>query len=274
MRGVAAMSDKGNLPSAEVFCLFQKLIKTKLGIHLPTHKRVMLGHRLFKRVLSLNIAGFSEYYRYINSPENSSELETALELITTNETFFFREEKHFDFLKNKILPAFSPNKEFKIWSGACSTGEEPYSIAMLLQTSYQAPWSLMASDVNLSVVNHAKKGIYLDDRTSLLPEGYRKQHCMKGTEEFSGYLRVNPKLRNRINFFQNNLLDDMSHLGSFDVIFLRNVMIYFDDETKQAVIDKICRLLNPNGYLFISHSETLHGIEHPLKIVRPAIYQR
>ncbi|MCO4798287.1 MAG: protein-glutamate O-methyltransferase CheR [Colwelliaceae bacterium] len=268
------MNSSNNLPSEEVFCLFQALIKKRLGIHLPVYKRVMLGHRLFKRLISTNMNNFSDYYRYINTPENAAELETALELITTNETFFFREEKHFEYLRNDILPSFSPNKELKIWSAACSTGEEPYSIAMLMKDCYPKAWSLSASDVNQTIVNQAKKAIYLDERTSLLPEEYRKENCLKGTDEFEGYLRITPELRNKVTFFQFNLLDDMKKLGTFDLIFLRNVMIYFDDNTKQNVIDKIFHLLNPGGHLFISHSETLHGIEHHLKLINPAIYQR
>lgn len=274
MQGLFSMNDQSNLPSEEVFCLFQTLIKKKLGIHLPVYKRVMLGHRLFKRLLSNNISNFSDYYRYINTPENESELETALELITTNETFFFREEKHFEYLKDVILPDISPNKEFKIWSAACSTGEEPYSIAMLMNDCYSSAWQLSASDVNMSIINHAKKAIYLDERTSLIPDSYRKNNCLKGTDEYSGYFRITPEIRNRVSFFQFNLLDDMKPLGSFDLIFLRNVMIYFDDKTKQDVINKVSKLLSPGGHLFISHSETLHGIEHPLKLINPAIYQR
>lgn len=268
------ISEENNLPSEEVFYLFQKLIQKKLGIHLPVYKRVMLGHRLFKRVVSTNVSNFSNYYRYINTPENAAELETALELITTNETFFFREEKHFDYLKNEILPSVSANQTFKIWSAACSTGEEPYSIAMLMNHCHASPWQLIASDVNLSIINQAKKAIYLDDRTALLPENYRKENCLKGTGEYKGYLRIKPELRNRVKFFQFNLLDDMNKLGTFDLIFLRNVMIYFDDKTKQQVINKISQLLNPGGHLFISHSETLHGIEHSLKLINPAIYQK
>ena len=162
-------SENEYLPSEEVFYLFQQLVYKKLGIDLPLKKRVMLGHRLIKRVKSLNTESFMAYYRHINKPENTAELEHALELITTNETFFFREELHFNFLQEKILPNISQNKELRIWSAASSTGEEPYSIAMLLSSyRYPAPWFLLASDVNKSVLEHAKKGIYIDERTRLI----------------------------------------------------------------------------------------------------------
>jgi len=274
MQEINTKNESESLPSEEVFYLFQKLVYKKLGIHLPLKKRTMLGHRLLKRVKCLNLDGFLDYYQYIDSRLNPIELEFALELITTNETFFFREEKHFAFLEKKILPSISQNKELRIWSAACSTGEEPYSIAMLLSRyRYPAPWSLMASDVNNSVIKHAKKGIYIDERTRLLPDKYRNLYCKKGIGEFDGYLRVNSQLRNNINFFCFNLLNDMQHLGKFDVIFIRNVMIYFDDKTKQNIINKITNILTPNGYLFISHTETLHGMTHSFELIQPAIYQ-
>jgi chemotaxis protein methyltransferase CheR len=262
------------LPTEEVFYLFQQLVYKKLGIDLPLKKRVMLGHRLIKRVRFLNAESFMAYYSHIIKPENVAELEHALELITTNETFFFREEIHFDFLQEKILPSISQSKELRIWSAASSTGEEPYSIAMLLSSyRYPAPWSLLASDVNKSVVAHAEKGIYINERTRLLPNKFRKLYCGKGTGEFEGHMRINVSLRNSINFFCFNLLDDMEKLGKFDLIFLRNVMIYFDDKTKQEIVSKISQVLNPGGWLFISHTETLHGIEHDFELIQPAIYQ-
>ena len=273
MQGLARMTQLETLPSEEVFTLFQKLVYEKLGIHLAKQKRMMLGHRLLKRVKHIQASGFSDYFRYITTPENSQELEVALELMTTNETFFFREEKHFEYLQSVILPTINPNKEFKVWSAASSSGEEPYSIAMLLNESCFAPWSVIASDVNKSVLTHARKGIYIDDRTKLLPDKYRKAYCVKGTGEFEGYMRVKPELRSRLHFFSFNLLDDMSNLGKFDLIFIRNVMIYFDDKTRQKIINGLQQCLTKDGYLFISHSETLHGLEHSFKLIKPAIYQ-
>jgi len=273
MQSLAVMDEMETQPTEEVFTLFQKLVQNKLGIFLTKKKRLMLGHRLLKRVKHIKANGFSEYFHYINTPENSSELELALELITTNETFFFRESKHFDYLQDNILPKLNPNQEFRIWSAACSSGEEPYSIAMLLAKHYGAPWSLFASDVNKTVLAQAKKAIYLDDRAQLIPADYRRSFCVKGTGEFEGYLRIKPTLRNKLNFFNFNLLDSMSSLGSFDLIFIRNVMIYFDDKTRQNIINHISKRLKPRGWLFISHSETLHGLEHAFELVQPAIYR-
>ncbi len=261
------------LPSEKEFILFQKLVYNRLGISLPIQKRVMLGHRLIKRVRQTGSLNFTEYFTYINLLENAVELEIALELITTNETFFFREDKHFEYLTHHVLPNISPNETLKIWSAACSTGEEPYSIAMLLQHHYPAPWKLIASDVNNSVIEHAKKGIYINERTKFLPDEYRKAYCVKGVDQFEGYMRVKPQLRNKIDFFNFNLLDDMESLGKLNLIFIRNVMIYFDDDVRQKIINKITRILVPEGWLFISHSETLHGLKHEFELIHPAIYK-
>ncbi|KGJ91788.1 CheR family methyltransferase [Colwellia psychrerythraea] len=267
------MTNFETLPSEEVYTLFQKLVYDKLGIHLAKQKRMMLGHRLLKRVKHIKANGFSDYFRFISHPDNDHELEIALELMTTNETFFFREEKHFEYMAKTILPNINPNKEYKVWSAASSSGEEPYSIAMLLNEHCSAPWSVVASDVNKSVLAHARKGIYIDDRTKLLPHKYREAYCVKGTNEFEGYMRVKPELRNRLHFFSFNLLDSMSSLGKFDLIFIRNVMIYFDDKTRQKIINGLQQCLNEGGYLFISHSETLHGLEHSFELIKPAIYR-
>jgi len=273
MQSLSIMSSNEVRPSDDVFILFQTLIRDKLGIYLPKQKRVMLGHRLLKRVEYIKAKGFSEYFHYINHPDNKNELDIALELITTNETFFFREPKHFDYITKTLLPSLNPNKTFKIWCAACSTGEEPYSIAMLLSKHYGAPWSIHASDVNTKVLEQAKKGIYLDERTDLLPNDLKKSFCTKGVDEYEGYLRIKPHVRQRVNFFQFNLINSMNHMEEFDLIFIRNVMIYFNDDTRQKIIDNISQQLKPRGLLFISHSETLHGLNHTFELLQPAIYR-
>jgi chemotaxis protein methyltransferase CheR len=193
--------------------------------------------------------------------------------MTTNETFFFREPKHFDYMAESILPNVDPNKEFKVWCAASSSGEEPYSIAMILNEYCHAPWSVVASDVNKSVLNHARRGIYIEDRTKLLPDNYRKKYCTKGVGEYEGYMRVKPELRKRVDFFCFNLLDDIASIGKFDLIFIRNVMIYFNDNTKQKIVSGLQKCLTNKGLLFISHSETLHGLTHNFELQQPAIYR-
>ena len=193
--------------------------------------------------------------------------------MTTNETFFFREQKHFDYMAESILPQVNPNKEFKVWCAASSSGEEPYSIAMLLNEHCHTPWSIIASDVNKSVLNQAGMEFISTTELSYYLIVIESRYCTKGIGEFEGYMRVKPELRKRVNFFCFNLLDDMTNIGKFDLIFIRNVMIYFDDNIKQKIITGLQGCLNDNGYLFISHSETLHGLQHSFELQQPAIYR-
>lgn len=260
-------------PNEEEFKLFQNLIERELGIHLPPEKKVMLGNRLWKRVVANECANYRNYYRLICQDNNTKELALALELITTNETFFFREKKHFQFLEEELPKYFQQYKNLKVWSAACSTGEEPYSIAMtLMNADYMHSWSVMASDVNATVLQKAKDAIYLDQRTQNIPPSYRKKYFQQGIGEFSGYLRVKPEIRKRIAFLQCNLSSDFSHIGLFDVVFLRNVLIYFNVERKKDILQRVSKQMRKGGVLFTGHSESLHGLVSDLKCICPAIY--
>ena len=193
-----------HFPQKKLFTLFQKLVYEKLGIHLANTKTNDARASVIKTSKAYSSKWFLRLFSLHYSRQKTvKNLEVALELMTTNETFFFREEKHFEYLPIPvILPKINPNKEYKVWSAASSSGEEPYSIAMLLNEHCFAPWSVVASDVNKSVLTQARKGIYIDERTKLLPENPTvKKYCVKGTGEFEGYMRVKPELRSRLHFF-------------------------------------------------------------------------
>jgi len=261
-------------PTEEEFLLYQKLVHSTIGIFLPIHKKAMLAHRLYKRLAKCECKGFKEYFNFISIKENEKELKLALELITTNETFFFREDKHFQFLAELVTEKQLNTSITNVWSAACSTGEEAYSIAMVLDHYCKHPWKLVATDVNQSVIDHARRGIYVDSRTSFLPEPFKKTYCRKGTAEFQGHMRITPKLRDRVSFGVFNLLHEIKENDHYDVIFLRNVMIYFDDETKLNLINKIWSSLKSNGYLIVGHSESLFGISEKFNALKPSIYQK
>lgn len=271
LKGMRHLSD---IPSNSEFARFQTLIFNKIGVFLPQQKRAMLGHRLVKRLRATGCKNFGHYFKFISSKNHCDELQQALELVTTNETFFFREEKHFKYLIDEVLKNFPSEELLRIWCGASSTGEEPYSLAMTLNEHSTSPWQLLATDVNQTVLKTAIKAIYADERTSGIPDGYRKKYCKRGTGEFDGYLRITPEIRQKTNFKYFNLLNNMDVLGQFDVVFLRNVMIYFKDETKHCIVNRIAKNLKPGGYLFIGHSETLYGISEYFNLVKPSIYQR
>lgn len=262
-----------NLPSDKEFYLFQKLILERLGIFLPLQKKALLTNRLWKRLRECNLNCFEDYYRFIVGAGGSAELNLALELITTNETYFFREQKHFDYLAQTILPNLNPSKKFRVWSAAASTGEEPYSIAMLLEDKCRVGWELECSDVNNRVLEQARLGIYPDARIRNIPQAYLYQYCRKGVGPQAGYVRVTQDLRAKVNFFSLNLHNDFPDIGKFDLVFLRNVLIYFENDIKSQVLERIAKVLNPNGILFVGHSESLHGVTTRFTPIRPAIYK-
>lgn len=261
------------LPSDQEFLLFQKLIEEKLGIFLPAQKKALLGNRLWKRLAACNLKNFTEYYRHISSKQGREELGIALELITTNETYFFREQKHFDYLESELLPKLRSDNTFRVWSAAASTGEEPYSIAMLLRDRCNVPWELLCSDVNASVIGQAKIGIYPEMRTRNIPEHYLRRFCMKGINSQAGSVRVTAELRNLVSFFTLNLHETFPDMGKFDLVFLRNVLIYFESENKTKILERIANVMTPGGILFVGHSESLHGLSSRFTPIKPAIYR-
>ncbi len=199
-----------------------------------------------------------------------------VDLLTTNETYFFREPKHFDYLAQEILPhKAKPGVPFNIWSAACSSGEEPYTLAMVLAEHLgNRPWQVVGSDISTVVLAKAQAGHYPLERTEGIPPQYLKKYCLKGVRSQEGTLLVAKELRERVRFLQVNLTKPAPDLGPFDVIFLRNVMIYFDMETKRKVVENLITRLKPGGTFIVGHSESLNGITDRLKCLRPTIYEK
>jgi chemotaxis protein methyltransferase CheR len=199
----------------------------------------------------------------------------AVDLLTTNETYFFRESKHFDFLRTKALSARSGGRSFRVWSAAASSGEEAYSIAMVLADCLGgAPWEVLGTDISQRVLQSAAQGIFRMERTRHIPPAYLHRYCLRGTEEHEGTLMVDRTLRARVRFVHANLNAPLPDLGAFDVIFLRNVLIYFNDETKRQVVERVSAALRPGGHFLVGHSESLHGIADALQAEAPSIYCR
>ncbi len=264
--------DQTRLSDSE-FIQFRELFSSQLGIQLMDHKRTLIGTRLWKRLRACDLPTYSDYYRYITDPQHQAELATALELITTNETYFFREPRHFEFLENVVFRELSQATNLAIWSAACASGEEIYSIAMLLEQHRKGRWDLLGSDINQTMLDIAAKGIYVDQRTDKIPPHYRRQFCRRGTGPFAGTLRVNADLRSKIRLQRIELHRKLPDVGMFDVIFVRNVMIYFDDNTRHTVVNQLLEHLKPGGYLLVGHSESLRGLNSKLRQLAPAIYQ-
>lgn len=257
------------------FADFRDFVFQAAGISLSPAKKTLVSGRLMKRLRHYQLSSYKEYFDFIMSGREPAELQTALDLLTTNETYFFREPQHFDFLRKTILSAQPPGQTFRIWSAACSSGEEPYTLAMVLADSLKTtPWEILASDISSSVLSKAQAGHYSVERAEKIPPALLKAYCLKGIGAQGGTFMIDPKLRSRIRFMSVNLNASLPQVGTFDVIFLRNVMIYFNAETKRQVVARLLSVLKPNGYFIVSHSETLHGVTDALKMVQSSIYRK
>jgi chemotaxis protein methyltransferase CheR len=255
------------------FLQFQEMIHRIAGISLSDAKKPLVSGRLSKRVRQLGLTSFGAYFELLM--RDKAELQVAVDALTTNETYFFRESKHMDFLSDKILPARSRGRPYRIWSAASSSGEEPYTLAMVLADRMgDEPWEVVGSDISSRVLEKARSGHYSLDRTSGIPRHYLSRFCLKGVGTHEGTFLISRGLRERVSFHQVNLVEPLPKLGEFDAIFLRNVMIYFDLETKRQVVKRLLPTLRPGGYFFVSHSESLNGISEELKLVSPSIYRK
>jgi len=258
------------------FTLFQRLIYKIAGISLSDAKRILLVGRLSRRLRQYDLATFTEYYQMLASGRHAEEVQTMVDLLTTNETYFFREARHFDFLRGEILRQRKRPTIFRAWSAACSSGEEVYTLAMTLAEHLAtAPWEIVGSDLCTQVLAKASAGQYALDRSEGIPPAYLSKYCLKGVRAQAGTFLIAPELRRKTSFFQINLMHPIeADIGEFELIFLRNVMIYFDRETKAKVVHNLLPRLKSGGHLIIGHSETLNGITDRLEAVLPTIYRK
>ncbi len=256
------------------FRQFRDLIFRIAGISLSDAKKVLLVGRLTKRLKYHGLDAFGDYYRFVTSGNAPEELQLMVDLLTTNETYFFREEKHFDFLRG-IAGKLPPGRQLDVWSAASSTGEEAYTICMTLSDvlGVDGAWTVTGSDISQSVLRIAEAGHYSLEKARGLPPEYLRKYCLKGVRSQEGTFLIDRRLRAHTRFLQVNLNTTLPDLGSFDVIFLRNVMIYFDQDTKRQVVGRLVRRLKPRGHFIVGHSETLNGVNEELRALQPTIYQ-
>lgn len=259
--------------SSREFSQFQQLIYDIAGISLSEAKKVLLVGRLGKRLRALGLRSFGAYFQHLSQDNQAQERQTMVDLITTNETYFFREPQHFEFLRQKAARCKGQDS-FRVWSAASSSGEEAYSVAMVLaDTLGMAGWDIVGTDISTKVLSSAHRGLYSFERTNGIPKHLLRKYCLKGILDQQGMLLICRALRERTQFMYCNLLDPRHVPGPFDVIFLRNVMIYFNNETKQKVIANLLPHLKRDGHLIIGHSESLNGISTSLVAERPTIYR-
>lgn len=244
----------------------------------------MLQSRLQKRLRELNIASFKDYVDYVFSKEGQdNEVIHMIDVVSTNKTDFFREPVHFDFLQHDVLPAFSEETHFrtplKIWSAGCSSGEEPYTIAIsLAEVKEKYPsldFSILGTDISSRILKSALEAIYKENRVEGVPLNIKRKYFLKSKDTANPTVRIIPELRRRVSFARLNFMDTTYNINeTFDVIFCRNVLIYFDRETQEKVINKLCMKLKTNGHFFLGHSESITSMQVPLKQIKPTIFRK
>ncbi|MCP5162331.1 MAG: protein-glutamate O-methyltransferase CheR [Hahellaceae bacterium] len=266
--------------SQEEFALFRDLMYKVAGVCFSESKRHLVSGRLARRIRECELPDFGAYYRLVTSEYGKEEFHRMIDLLTTHETYFFREPKHFEFLAQHVIPqrlkAKGERETLRVWSAASSTGEEPYTLAMVLMELLgdKHPWEIVATDISRESLSRAQSGVYTTSRLDGLPTGFLRKYFLKGTGSREGTVRIVPELRHKVSFREANLTSSLGSLGEFDVAFLRNVLIYFDMQTKQGVVNRVVQQIRKEGWLFIGHSESLNGLTTSMQQEKPTVYRK
>lgn len=256
------------------FNRFRRFIYDHAGIAMAPQKRHLVAGRLHKRLRHYGHRSYGEYFHFVCGSDGLEERQMLVDLLTTNETYFFREPAHFDFLKQHILPRYR-GRSFRAWSAACSSGEEVYTLAMVASEALgQGDWEVHGSDISQKMLRKAGAGLYPMERARDLPQPLLQKYCLKGVRSQAGHLLIDPKLKRRTQFRAANLKQPLANNTRYQVIFLRNVLIYFDVATKRDVVNRVIGALEPGGYFFVSHVESLHGVVDQLEMVKPSVFRK
>jgi chemotaxis protein methyltransferase CheR len=266
------------------FDKLSRFIFKESGIKMPPVKRVMLQSRLQKRLRELKMNNFKDYCEYVFSREGlNNEIIHMLDVVSTNKTDFFREPVHFDFLQDEILPEFiaqrPPSRNIKVWSAGCSSGEEPYTIAIVLSEFAERnpgfDYSILGTDISTQILQKAIDAVYKEDRVNVIPLEMKRKYLLRSKDRITPTVKIAPQLRKKVRYGRLNFMDTQYDISdTFDVIFCRNVLIYFDRETQERVIDKLCGKLKSGGYFFLGHSESIMNMNLPLRQIKPTIFKR
>ena len=255
-------------------------IKTLLyetsGIDLKPGKENLVKNRLASRLRTLGLNDFDHYLSYIEQDRSKQELTILIDSMTTNKTSFFRETPHFEFIEKKLLPIWSRKTSVRLWSAGCSSGEEPYSLSMLLLDKLANPSSarILATDISDTILNTARKATYSQEQIADVPAPYKKTYLQMNTQGGQSLFSVAQQVRSLVRFANLNLMAPWPMKGPLDLILCRNVMIYFDRPTQERLINRYYDMLSPGGHLFIGHSESMSSVQHSYDYIQPAIYRR
>ncbi len=264
------------------FKRFRDLIESELGIKMPPSKKTLLQSRFQKRLRTLGMGSFREYCDYVFSPEGLERERAHLyDAVTTNTTHFFREPRHFEFLTATVLPELAPRvgtAGLRVWSAGCSSGQEPYTLSMVLSEFAEGrpgfKYHILATDISIKILQHAVRGVYSLDAAKDVPKNLMRKYLLKSKDPKKGLVKMGPSIRSHISFRRMNFMESFQLEEHKDIIFCRNVVIYFDRPTQETLFTKFCNHLKPGGFLFIGHSESLSGMDLPLRQVIPTVFQR
>ena len=245
------------------------------GIRLSSGKEALVKARLMKRLRALNIETIEAYIKYLESKKGAIELSYMIDAMTTNKTNFFRESAHFKFLEDKILPNLN-HRKLRFWSAACSTGEEPYSLAMLLNDKIsgigQKDVKILATDISATCLEKARRSVYEKNNMSGIPAQYLRKYFNKTDNNSSAVFHLKNEIARMVQVSSLNLMNGWPMKGTFNVIFCRNVMIYFDKKTQEKLVNRFWDYIEPGGYLFVGHSEGLSSVSQQFTYIQPAVY--
>jgi len=260
------------------FALISELAHAEFGIELGPGKEQLVAARIGKLMRHLCFSNFRDFYKHLQADHTGQYRIQLIDSLTTNHTSFFREQAHFDFLVNPICSQWASSRPMRIWSAACSSGEEPYTIALIASEHFRARREalphILASDISTRALETARNGAYPAQRLQHAMVPWLRKHLLRGEGHWDGWYRMRPEIIDMVDFQRINLVQSWPDIGRFDVIFCRNVMIYFSHQTQTQLVNRLAECLQPGGYLFVGHSETLTGIQHGLQHVQPAIYRK
>lgn len=263
--------------SETTFRGFAQLMHSAVGLSFGANKKPLIASRLAARVQKLGLGSYEDYLVLLHDDANSAEFQVAVDLLTTNETYFFREPAHFRVLEQYL--ASEPRGKVSVWSAASSFGDEAYSVAMLLADLQQRnvitpDWSILGTDISDRVLRCASEAVYPEERFREVTTERLRRYCLRGEGDCQGLVQINPKLREHVRFGWLNLCQPIEELGPFDVIFLRNVLIYFDAETKREVVDRVLTQLRPGGLFFLGTAEGRVACKTPLTVIAAGAFRK
>ncbi len=264
------------------FKQLSQFIQDNYGIKMPPAKKVVLQGRLHKRLKQLQIPDFKSYVEYVFSAQGENEIIHMMDVVSTNKTDFFREPVHFEFLENELLPhlhQINGRTITKFWSAGCSSGEEPYTLAIVLQQFKEKnpgfDYQILATDISTQMLQQGANAIYKEEKIEIVPLSLKKKYFLKSKDPNDPRVRVTKQLRDKVSFQRLNFMDSSYGVNElFDVIFCRNALIYFERENQEMVINKLCGKLNAQGFFFLGHSESITNMQVPLKSIKPTIFRK